>query len=183
MVTQRVHQEQNLLPLVPPILLLIAIGIDSITNIAARTLSNAPRVASVISGVLALALFAGPIRLSLDEVIHYDPDPRGAARAWANALLPRTVERPIAVEPYTPYISEEGRTVTGVWLALSMDPAAFAPFSYLVLSKEGSGRYSQGSYDIERANLAALKARSCDYRKFPADALEPDFEVLAFRCN
>jgi hypothetical protein len=183
LVIQRVHFDRNLLPLVPAMLLLVAAGVDFISQKVARALPKARPVAGAISGVLALALFARPAMLSLDEVARYDPDPRAEARVWVNALLPKTPARAIAVEAYAPYIAEQRRAVTEVLLALDYDRAALAPFSYLVLSREGSGRFLQGPYDMERANLADLKARSCDYRQFPADTTEPDYSVFAFVCD
>jgi hypothetical protein len=183
LLVQRVHFDRNLLPLVPAMLLLVGAGLDSVTQILARALPNARRLTSAISAILALTLFARPVMLSLDEVIHYDTDPRAEGRVWANALLPRTPARAIAVEAYAPYIAEQGRVVTGIGLALSMDPAALAPFSHLVLSKDGSGHFFQGPYEMERANLAALKARSCDYRQFPPDTAEPDYFVFVFTCD
>ena len=182
LVVQKVHFDRNLLPLVPAVLLLMAVGIDTISHMIARAFPNARTITSGLCGILALALFARPAMSSLDEVARYDPDPRAEARVWANGLLPRTPERAIAVEAYAPYIAEQGRAVKGIFLAAIMDPAALAPFSYLVLSRQGSGRYFQGSYATEQANLAALKARSCDRRQFPADSAEPDYVILIFEC-
>ena len=68
---------------------------------------------------------------------------------------------------YAPYIDERNRTVTEVLLALDYDRAALEPFSYLVLSREGSRRFLQGPYDMERANLADLKARPAFIANFP----------------
>jgi hypothetical protein len=183
LVVQRVHFDRNLLPLVPAMVLLVAAGVDSIGQMVARALPNARPVASVLAGILFLALFARPAMLSFAEVTHYASDPRAEARVWVNALLPRTPARAIAVEPYAPYIAEAGRSLTGIGLALDMDSAALAPFSYLVLSREGSGRFFQGSYDIERANLAALKARSCNQHVFPPHSAEPDYFVFVFECD
>ena len=184
LVLQRVHFDRNILPLVPAMLLLIAAGIDPISQIVARALPNARLVTPAILGVLALLLFARPAMLSLDEVSHYRQDPRAEARVWINAILPRTPARPIAVEFYTPYIDEEGRAVTPMILALDEpDFSTLAPFSYLVLSKQGSGRFLQGPYEMQRAHLAALKARSCNYRQFPAETAEPDYWVFALKCD
>lgn len=183
LVIQRVHFDRNLLPLVPAMLLLIAAGVNSISQMVARALPNARVVASALSPILALALFARPAMSSLHKVAGYEPDPRAEARAWVNALLPRTPARAIAVEAYAPYIDEQKRTVTEVLLALDYDRVALEPFSYLVLSREGSGRFLQGPYDMERANLADLKARSCDYRQFPTDTVEPDYFVFVFKCD
>jgi hypothetical protein len=179
----RARFDQNLLPLVPAMLLLITAGVDSITQIVARAFPiEWRRVTSAIVGILALALFASPAISSLNGVARYERV-RAEARVWVNTLLPRTPARAIAVEPYAPYIAEQGRSVTGIGLALDMDPAALAPFSYLVLSRQGSGRFFQGPYDKERANLAALKARSCDYRQFPADTAEPEYFVFISICD
>ena len=183
LVIQRVHFDRNLLPLVPAMLLLIAAEVNSISQMVGRALPNARIVTSALSPILALALFARPAISSLHKVAGYDPDPRAEARAWVNALLPRTPARAIAVEAYAPYIDEQKRTVTEVLLALDYDRAALEPFSYLVLSREGSGRFLQGPYDMERTNLADLKARSCDYRRFPTDTAEPDYLVFVFKCD
>jgi hypothetical protein len=183
LVVQRVHVDRNLLPLVPAMLLLIAAGVDSISQIVSRALPNARMFTSAISGILALALFARPAMLSLVALARYNPDPRAEARAWVNAMLPRTPARAIAVEAYAPYIDKQGRDVTEVLLALDYDRADLVPFSYLVLSREGSGRFLQGPYDMERANLADLKARSCDYHQFPADSAEPDYFIFVFKCD
>jgi hypothetical protein len=183
LVVQRVHFDRNLLPLVPAMVLLIAAGVDSITQVVARALPNARPVTSAISAILALALFARPAMLSFAEVTHYASDPRAGARVWVNALLPRIPTRAIAVEPYVPYIAEQGRAVTEIGLALDMDPAALAPFSYLVLSWEGSGGFFQGPYDIQRADLAALKARSCDHYDFREHSVQPDYFILVFVCD
>jgi hypothetical protein len=180
---QSAHFDRNLLPLVPAMLLLVAVGVDSISQIVVRALPNARSVTSGLSAILALALFAGPLMFSLGEVTHYDPDPRAAARVWANALLPRTPACAIAVEAYAPYIAEQGRAVTGMFLALRMDRAALAPFFHLVLSRSGSGRFLQGPYVLERDNLAALKARACDHHQFPPDAADPDYFVFDFKCG
>jgi hypothetical protein len=177
---QRVHFERNLLPLVPAMVLLVAAGVDSIVQMVARVRPNAWPVASALFG---LALFVGPAMLSFTEVAHYTSDPRAEARVWVNALLPRTPARAIAVEAYAPYIAEQGRSLTGIGLALEMDSAALAPFSYLVLSRDGSGRFFQGSYDAERANLAALQARSCNHYVFPPHSAEPDYFVFVFVCD
>jgi dolichyl-phosphate-mannose-protein mannosyltransferase len=183
LIVQRVSFERNLLPLVPAVVLLVAAGIDAIAQVVARALPNARSVISAISAILALALFAGPAMSSFAEVTHYTADSRAKARAWLNGLLPRTPARAIAVEPYAPYIAEQGHAVTEIPLALDMDPAALARFSYVVLSRAGSGRFFQGPYDVERANLAALKARSCDHHEFPAHSAEPDFFVFVFGSN
>jgi 4-amino-4-deoxy-L-arabinose transferase-like glycosyltransferase len=175
----------NLLPLAPAMLLLIAVGIDSIAHIAVgkvRPKASRP-VVSAIFAILALALFARPAMSSLGEIVRYDRDPRATARVWLNQLLPRTPKQEIAVDSYAPYIDEEGRAVTGVDLILAWDRAALARFSYIVLSKGGSGRFLQGNYDRERDNFAALKARSCDYRQFPGESAEPDYLVLISVCD
>jgi ABC-type transport system involved in multi-copper enzyme maturation permease subunit len=180
---QSVHFDRNLLPLVPAMVLLVTAGVDSIGQMVARALPKAWLVASVLAGILPLALFARPAMLSFAEVTHYASDPRAEARVWVNALLPRTPARAIAVEPYAPYIAEQGRSLTGIGLALDIDSAALAPFSYLVLSRQGSGRFFQGSYDVERAKLAALKARSCNHHVFPPHSAEPDYFVFVFVCD
>jgi hypothetical protein len=183
LVVQRVQFDRNLLPLVPAMVLLVAAGVESIRQMVARALPNAWPVTSALIGILPLALFVRPAMLSFTEVAHYASDPRAEARVWVNALLPRTPERAIAVESYAPYIAEQGRSLTGIELALEMDSAALAPFSYLVLSREGSGRFFQGSYEIERVNLAALKARSCNHHVFPPHSVESDYLVFVFVCD
>jgi hypothetical protein len=184
LVVQYVRFDRNLLPFIPAMLLLIAVGVDLIAQTVARALPNAwRRVSSAFVGILALALSYRPVALSVDEIIHYRADPRAEARTWVNALLPRTPGRPVAVDAYAPYVSERGRTVTGIDLILAMDRNVLAPYSALVLSRQGSGRFFGGPYDTERANFADLKARACDYQQFPADGAEPDYFVFDFKCN
>jgi hypothetical protein len=184
LIVQYVHFERNLLPLIPAVVLLIAVGVDSITRVLASTLPNVGRVTSAIFVVLALALFTRPAMLSLTELVNYNNDPRAEARVWANEQLPTTPARAIAVDPFAPYIADNGRTVTGSYYSIAeMDRAALAPFSYLVLSRKGSGRFLQGPHDSERAKLADLKANSCDYRQFPANTAEPEYLILILKCG
>ena len=140
LVTQYVRFDRNLLPLIPAMVLLVAAGVDSIYQILARALPGAWGVKSVIFLALALALFARPALLSLDEINRYHQDPRAEARVWVNEQLPRTSARAIVVDPYAPYVAEDGRAVTGsTKLILEMDRAALAQFSYLVLSRRDPG--------------------------------------------
>jgi hypothetical protein len=184
LVMQYVRFDRNLLPLVPAIVLLVAVGTDSVAKIVARALPDARRLTSAISALLALALFARPAMLSLAEIDRYNQDPRAEGRVWANEQLPRTPERVILVDPYVPYITENGRAIIGSTdLILEMDRAALDRFSYLVLSRQGSGRFFQGPYEIERAKFKDLKADFCGYRQFPDNTAEPEYLILIFRCE
>lgn len=180
---QAVRFERNLLPLVPAVLLLVAAGVDGIVRRLARTRPSANPAIGAIAVVLALALFTEPMVASFNAIAYYDPDPRAAARAWLDTILPRTQAKPIAMEPYTPHVDEQGRSVSGVGLVGVMEPQALTKFAFVVLAKEASGRFDTGPYQQARANLAALTARSCARYQFPEGAPQPDFIVLAFACG
>jgi uncharacterized membrane protein YoaK (UPF0700 family) len=48
LIVQYGHFERNLLPVIPAMMFLIAVGVDSITRVLASTLPNAGRVTSAI---------------------------------------------------------------------------------------------------------------------------------------
>jgi hypothetical protein len=180
---QAVRFDRNLLPLMPPFLVLIAAGVDVLAREAGQVLPRARRTIGIAFGAAALGLFVGPATSVIEEITHYSQDPRAAARTWLNATLPPVTSRPIAIDPYSPLVERKGRTLTSVGLIGAVDPDVLSAFGYVVLSDQGSGRYLKGPYHREQANLAALRARACASYAFPPGSAQPDYTVLAFDCG
>jgi hypothetical protein len=171
---QNVRFERNLTPILPAILVMIAVGFDRI----AQQFRGA-RSAAVLP--TAAALYAAPIYGTARQALDYDRDPQRAARDWLESHLPPGVD--VIVDSYTPYLDPATRQVDGAAFLLAQDFADIVGHDYAVFSRDGSGRLLDGGYPDAEQRLSELQAAACAEWRFPDGAAEPDHILFMLDCR
>jgi 4-amino-4-deoxy-L-arabinose transferase-like glycosyltransferase len=156
-----VRFERNLVPLLPALLVLAAIG-----GVAVVERVGSGRTARVaVGGVVALAL-AWPLVPGVQDAIDATRDPRASARRWIDRNVPAGSR--IAVDAYAPWVDPtRHRPVPLGFAVVDRSRLERADAVAVVVTQNGSGRFlAGGGTGAARATFAWLGREACDRATF-----------------
>ena len=160
MSAQRVHFDRNLLPVLPALVILGALGIGTIA-VRLRALT-ASRIWTAIAVSLVVAGLIPPIAASARLPSQLDEHPRSEAQAWIYRHVP--VGSTVVVEIYGPWINTKRYRLV-VARELLYESAAPLPgdAAAIVLTEKGSGRFfaDPNAFPAEVAIYQRLTSTHC----------------------
>ena len=177
---QQVRFERNLLPLLPPVFLLIAVGAEAI----GRRLFARPDLAGMAALLLAAGAYWGPMSQTLSAARSYRHDPLAPARQWLLAHVPP--ESRLALDAYAPHLGPGRRKIMVSGLLLRQKPGWFGAADFVVLSAQGSGRFlgkdSDRTFPVETALFETLARRACTRMIFPPPPARTQLWLFQMKC-
>jgi len=161
-----VRFERNLTPLLPALLVVIAIVGVEIFEWARAAVRDTLAV-RVLGGLVAIAVVAWPAIFAVREANDALTDYKAAARSWIEQHVP--AQSNVVLDGYSPWLDPTQYNVVGSQLVLRNLAAARASNpDAIVVTQAGSGRYLSG-YDRDPVvveNLASLEADACQQASF-----------------
>ena len=154
---QFVRFERNLIPLLPTLIVLIAVGFDVLRLLLVRWISQS-RLQNALLAALAIVVVMPGLAVTVSEMaLSYGVDPRREARAWVIAHVPPGAL--IMEEPYTVFTGADRYRIARAGFVLKQPMAAIAAIDIVVISQRGSGRFLRGGATT-RARNSVTSARS-----------------------
>jgi hypothetical protein len=163
--SEAVHFDRDLLPVLPPLILLNGFAAAWVAELLAGRWPEVPRPGrlALVTAAVAAALVPAVVgALGVPQTL--DEAPRTEAAAWLETHLPRGSS--VVNENYGPWLDESMFDVTHVTYALAVtlpaDPQA------IILADKGSGRFLGDTqvYPAQNAAYKALLTRYCITAKF-----------------
>jgi len=172
---QQVRFERNLLPLIPSLVALVAVGVRQLRD---RLAVRATFRRRALSGVLAVSV-VWFVAVGVSASIEAARDPVDETREWITAYVP--AGQVIVVDSYGPFLDADRWTLRHPRYALVETEVTFgATPDVVIVSRRGSGRYLDLADDKgARATLAALVAAACADISLDDDTVR----VLVLRCD
>jgi 4-amino-4-deoxy-L-arabinose transferase-like glycosyltransferase len=175
---QVVRFDRNLMPIIPPLIVLIAGGFEVCAH--ARRWAMQPRARRVLYAAVAGVLLLPGVFGSLAETATRYRDTRKEARDWVNRhVAPGTS---ILVDSYGPYVDPKVYAVTVAHLVLLQPLSAMLAHDVVVVTRQGSGRLLVDERPSQREILKQLGARACERQEFKSDPAVTDFWIFRLRC-
>ncbi len=134
-----VRFERNILPAIPPIVVLIALGVYGIVSWAQSTERwRGWRSVAMVTGVV-LVLSIPALAKTLDDARRYSGDHRAEAQAWINGNAQPGSR--VVVDAYSPWVDPGRLDVVGVGFVLTSEAIDDSQSDYIILTRGGSGRF------------------------------------------
>lgn len=178
---QVVRFERNMMPIIPALLVITAVGCHGFFELITRRFDISHRLAAAIIIAVCALGYQVPLNTTVNRLLAYDRDPRMEARIWIERVLPKNAR--VAVEAYVPYVKAEQRKITNARYLLIQNMSWLRKYDYVVFSKAGSGRFLKGAYPREKAIFETLAKRACERFQFPSDEKQPRYLVFKLHCG
>lgn len=172
---QEVRFERNLLPLVPAVVVLVAVGAGQVIAPGIEVSRRRRRAVLVVLAASTCWYVASGVTASVAAA----RSPTAETREWIEANVPDGAV--IVVDSYGPFLDADRWELVHPRYALVESTVTFgAAPDVVIVTRRGSGRYlgledDKGTVDT----LAALVAAACDDRTFDGDTIR----VLVLRCD
>lgn len=177
---QFVRFERNLVPLLPALIVLIAIGFDALRLLLVRRWPNW-RWQNALLVVLALAVVAPGVAVTASETtLSYGADARREARAWVIAHVAPGAS--IMEEPYTIFTGPDRYRIARAGFVLKQPVPAIVANDIVVLSQRGSGRFLRGGADDESEKFRRIGDLACERKTFNDAAGRAAIWVFRLHC-
>jgi hypothetical protein len=177
---QFVRFERNLIPLVPALIVLIAVGFD-VLRLGLSRRWPLEHAQNLLLAMLAIAVVApGFLATAHETALSYGADPRREARAWVLAQVAPGAA--VMEEPYTIFTGPDRYRVTTGGFVLKKPMDAIAASDVVVLSARGSGRFLRGGPDDESDKFRRIGERACERKTFADAAGQAAIWVFRLHC-
>jgi hypothetical protein len=165
---------RTLLPAIPPLLVLVALGAFGAWILTTRLIGDRPLLRAAAAAGLAVAVVLtawAPLQLTITKGRNLHVDSRQEAREWIDENVEDDAR--IVLEAYTPWVDPARFDVHPVSFALRSEEPSDPSMQYLVLTRVGSGRFLRApdAYPAENQRYEAWLQDWCEVATF--GGLEP----------
>ena len=177
MSAQRVRFERNLVPILPALLVIVAIVVAQMASQLARHISIAPVASWAI--VLTPVLLWGAV-FAVQDAAFASSDQRAAARTWIARNLHRGST--VVYDVYSPYVDPKRFHLVGDGFVLLLPNLTTIDADAVIVNGSGSGRFLSGASQLAAAkrSYAWLQRNACHHEPFNHGSTRID--VFRLRC-
>ena len=177
---QTIRFERNLLPLLPAVFALAAVGAGDAVRLVQRQTHRWPSSSYAFATLVAAILVTEPAMRTFELLGKYRRDPRGDARQWLDRQLPENAR--IAVDAYTPYLQPKNREIRGNFFLADEKQNSWNELDFAIVTAAGSGRFKNSKGSRQAANLAKIEEAACAVQYFPAPPKRPLVTLFQLKC-